>query len=748
MSCTHIFEYPQFRLLRAAVKDQAELLAISSAGPVDITYGSDQEMEKGYRQYVSGWTFGTFGLKPALGRLLTASDEAKPGAHPYAVLSYEYWTRRFGQDPKVLGRTFRQGLIVYEIVGVCERGFTGTETGAMTDFFVPTMMNARAIDNPNWGWFRTWVRINPGVSVPHMREVLQASMTAHRREKVKSWNAGIGKQRIEMYIHAPLQLEPASAGVSGYQGRYRRPLAILGVVVLLVLLIACANVANLMTAQAASRAKEMALRVSIGAGRMRLLQLVLVESGLIALFATLLGGLFAMWAAPFVVSMINPSDSPAKLALPADWRVLGFAAILAAGVTVLFGIGPAVRASSVKPMMVLRGGEQPHSRRRVMHLLTAAQMAFCIMVLFVTGLFLTTIRKLQNQSTGFAVDNVITLDAGSNARQPFAFWDQVTEHLRSIPGVEAVGASSWALMSGNGLSSPVRVGGEGRNDLSEPYFLNVTPKWLETMKIPLLDGRDFRADDTSENKAIVNEAFAKRYFKGENPVGRSFEVAREKDSEAVQIVGYVRDARYRDIREEIRPTAYIPFRSAKEPGEAGAAIIVRTAASVDPLRLASILRQEVPRARSEFRVGSVRTQRQLVQLHMIRERLLAALSLFFAVVALLLAGVGLFGVIQYAMLQRRREIGIRMALGARAADVVRRVTVESFAMLGLGALAGLIAGMLSTRFIESLLFDVKGSEPSMIAAPALILLATALLAALPPVAQAVRIDPALMLRSE
>ncbi len=316
-------EYPFFRVLRESVKGQAELLAISYASRIDITYGSDQEMEKAYRQYVSGWTFGAFGLKPALGRLLTSSDDVKPGAHPYAVLSYDYWSRRFGQDPKAVGRTFKIGLTAYEIVGVCEKGFTGTETGTMTDFFVPTMMNAKAVEEANWSWFRGWVKLNPGAPAEQVQQKLFAAKTSYRREKVKTWGPGPTAEEKDRYVNEPLLLEPAFSGASGMQKDYRQPLAVLGLVVALVLLIACANVANLMTAQATARAKEMALRVSIGAGRLRLLQLVMVESALIAAAATVLGGLLAWWAAPFVVTMINPPGQPARLALPADWRVLG-----------------------------------------------------------------------------------------------------------------------------------------------------------------------------------------------------------------------------------------------------------------------------------------------------------------------------------------------------------------------------------------------------------------------------------------
>lgn len=333
------FEYPAFRRMREAVKGQAELLAISYNSRVDLTYGPDSEMEKAHRQYVSGWTFETFGLRPAAGRLLTAGDDVTPGGHPVAVISYDYWSRRFGRDPKAVGRTFRTGKDTYTIVGVLEDGFTGTETGTVTDIFTPTMMNAPAILEANWSWFRTWVQLKPGADREVVRQKVRAAYLAFRTDRTKEWKLKELRARVGEYVNAPVFLEPAAAGVSGMQKTYRRSLIILAVLVSLVLLIACANVANLMTAQASSRTRELSLRVSIGAGRGRLIQLVLVESALIALAAAALGSALAWWAAPLVVSMINPPDNPVRLHLPIDWRVAGFCAATAILVTLLFGLG-------------------------------------------------------------------------------------------------------------------------------------------------------------------------------------------------------------------------------------------------------------------------------------------------------------------------------------------------------------------------------------------------------------------------
>jgi predicted permease len=705
-------------------------------------------MEKAYRQYVSGWMFDSFGLKPELGRLFTESDDLTPGAHPVAVLSHDYWVRRFGRDPKVIGRKLRIGNDLFEIVGVAPAPFTGTETGIAIDIFFPTMMHA-GVTHSDWSWFRTFVRLKPGVAAEPVRERMYPPFQAVQEERAKGFG-GRPKRVVDEFLKQKLLLEPAAAGVSDMQKDFRRALVALGVLVALVLMIACANVANLMTAQAAARAREMALRVSIGAGRWRLVQLVLVESAMLAFLAAAIGGLFAWWSAPFVLSRINPPDNPARLFLSADWRVLGFAMALALGVTLLFGLAPALRASAVRPASALKGGEDPHSRRRLMHALIAVQVAFCFLVCFVAGLFVATFDKLSNQPTGFSAERLLALETVAQRPQAPVLWDQVAEHLRALPGVETVAMAGWPLLSGNGWNGFVSINGAPGDVLA--YFLAVSPGWIETMKIPLIDGRDFRADDTFPGVAIVNQAFAKAYFNGADPVGKWFEKGQGGEQRLHrQIVGLVGDARYRNMREPITPTAYVPLTAIDATGAfqplGSATFLVRTTGS-NPLALASVLRHEVPRARPEFRVSNIRTQTEINRQHTVRERLLAMLALFFAMVALLLAGVGLYGVLDYSVLQRRREIGIRMALGAQSGEIARRVTVEVFSMVVVGAIAGLALGMTSVRYIEALLYQVKGGDLGLMALPALAILAAALLAALPAVIHAVRIDPVAMLRAE
>ncbi|MCX6594472.1 MAG: ABC transporter permease [Acidobacteria bacterium] len=738
------YSYPLFRELLAAAEDRADLLAISWAVRVDLTYGSDADMEPAKRQYVSGWTFNALGLQPTLGRLLTPADDQQPGAHPVAVISHDYWVRRFGRDPGAVGRHFREGNDLYEIVGVGPEGFTGTEPGTLTDIFVPTMMNAAAINNAGWTWFRVWVQLRPGSDPEGVRQKLAAAYYHHRVERAKGWR-NVPQKVIDAYLGETVQLPSAAAGTSGLQRSYRRALLILGALVGLLLLIACANVANLMMAQAAARAQEMALRISIGAGRARLVQLVMMESALLALAATALGGLFAWWSAPFVVSLIKPPDDPARLILPADLRVLLFAAALTAMVIFLFGLAPALRASAVRPIAAMRGGADPRGRRRLMNGLVAAQVAFCFLVHFVAGLFVTTFDRLSDQPLGFAADRLMTVKVESNSKDLAVPAEQVAEALRGVPGVQQVSWASWPLMSGNAWTEPVRRRGQQDWDASPCYFLNTSPGWLETMQIPLRAGRTFRPGDVHPKAAIVNEAFAKRYFPGESPLGREFEVPGRGDQVMrIEIVGVAGDARYRSPREAIRPAAYVPFEANASPQ---GTYLVKTA-SASPLELATALRRAVPQVHAALRVSNIQTQQRLIDANTTRERLLAVLSRFFAAVALLLAGIGLYGVLNYSVVQRRREISIRMALGAQPADVAWKVTAEVFVMLIVGSGIGLVAGIGSESYLETLLFSVKATDWAIIATPVATLVAAAVLAALPPLWRAIRVDPARVLRAE
>jgi predicted permease len=744
--------YPMFQRMRTEVEDQAELIGVSYADRLDLTYGSDQEMEKEYVQFVSGWMFSAFGVRPAAGRLFTAKDDGEPGAHPYAVLSHDYWTRRFGADPSIVGRNVRIGEISYQIIGVAEERFTGTETGTITGIFLPmAMKNPQTLASWNNFWMRTFLQLKPGVAVEPLEEKLRAIFHAINEERMKTL-VSLTPQQRELFFREELRVEKATAGRSNLQRDYRVPLETLAAIMGLVLLMVCANVGNLLTAQAAARAREIALRVSLGAGRWRLIQLVLVESALRTVLAAFAAGVFAWWATPFVAGMINPADNPARFVLAADWRMVACLSLLSTAVTVLFGFAPVLRAWTTRPASVLRGGGSATRGGRLMHFLTATQAAFCSLVLFSAGLFVTTFQRLTHTPTGFSAERVLNLETLTHQPQPPELWDQVAEHLREMPGVEAVAMTTWPLMSGESAVAEISINGAAPGDVLSDW-LSVSPGWMDEMRIPFLDGRDFRRQEMSPGVAMVNQSFANQFFGGEDPVGKTFEkVDGPRRHESFRIVGYVKDARSRDnLRLPVRPTAYVPFHALDATSAAqlrGRGTFVVRTGTANPLALALPLRQEVRRARPEFYVSNIRTQTEINLGRTFRERLLAVIGFFFAGVAVVLGGVGLYGVLHYAVVQQRREIGIRIAVGAQARKIAQLVSVQVILTTAAGAAAGLGVGIVLARFAEALFFQVKATDGAMLAFPIAMWALVMLLAATAPILRAVRIDPVELLRAE
>lgn len=739
--------YPNFELMREAAKGKAELLAVSNTERTDVTYVTDEETEKAYVQYVSGSMFDVFGLRPAQGRLFTAQDDRTPGAHPYAVLSYDYWKRRFGRDPKVVGKTVRLGERIFEIVGVGPETFTGTEPGTVTEIFLPTMMN-RWVTRKDASWHRTLAIVNPGEPIEPLRAKMEAVSRRFERERL---GGAVPKQMYESAATERVLIEPATSGASTMQQDYRNALMWLAVLVALVLLIACANVANLMTALATSRAREMALRVAIGAGRWRLIQMVLVESAMLAVLAAIGGAVFGWWSAPLVTRMISTPDYPARLILSPDWRVFGFGVALVVAVVLLFGLLPALRASAVRPVSALKGGEDTHTRRRALHGLIAVQVAFCFVVVFVAGLLVGTFRKLETRPLGFDASGLLLLETVSPHGQQPETWAQVGESLRAMPGVERVAESGWPLLSTGDWNGSISVNG-GPASTDWGHFLTVSPGWLETMRLPLLAGRDFRQSDTFPGAAIVNETFVKQFLGGKEPLGAYFEkVNYLGPGQKCQIVGVVADAPYRWLREPILPVAFVPYREVDEKAvvqpESSGTFLVRMKDG-DPQAMGAELRRKISHAGAGLRVSNVQTQQELLDAQIVRERLLAMLGFFFATVAVLLAGIGLYGVLNYTVLQRQKEIGIRIALGARGAKVMRLVAAEVVRMVTIGSIAGIVLGLGTARYVQSLLYGVKASDAAMLGIPVATIAIAVALAAVPAVRRALRVDPVEMLRAE
>jgi len=739
-----------FKLMRDAVKDQADLIATSGADRTDITWSTDDEMEKANVSYISCNMFPLFGLEPALGRLLTPTDDRAFGLAPYAVLSWDYWNHRFGRDPHVLGRTLEIDDEKFQIIGVGPREFTGTEKGTVADIFVPLSMNSFATQE-GMSWHHIFLMLKPGISPATTLEPLRQHLSVINHTFEAGCSAcfwGAPQATIDRILNQKLVIDPAGAGVSDLQKEYSRLLGVLGLLAALVLLIACVNVANMMTAQAVGRAQEMALRISIGAGRGRLVQLILAQSAVLALLASVLGACFAAWSAPFVLGLINPPSNPARLALTADWRVLLFGFGIIVLVVVMLGLLPALRASAVRPVAALKGGEDPHAPRRLMRGVIALQVAFCCLVLFLSALFVRSFQRLQNRPLGFSTDRLLLLQTNAGKGQLPVVWNQTAEALRAVPGVESVAISSWPLLGHLRINSHISVNGAPPT-LPSAFFLNVSPGWLSTMKIPLVAGRDFRPEETSPGSAIVNETFAKTFFPGQDPIGRTFE--RGANQPLNKIVGVTPDIPDHDLRAPDGPVFYVPFNTVDDHSAAKAVSFATFTLHTElqnPLALADTLRHLIAERHNGLRVSNVTTQLDLIRDQTIRERLIAMLAAFFAAVALLLAGIGLYGVLNYSVLQRRREIGIRMAIGSSRSGIVRLVTLDVFVMIALGGSAGMALGFGAARYVASLFYQVKATDADVIALPAFAIVLTALVATLPAVVRALRTDPTEILRSE
>ena len=690
-----------------------------------------------------------FKLEPALGRLLTPGDDRGHGLNPYAVLSWDYWNHRFGRDPHVLGRSLHIGDQAFEVIGVGPRAFSGTEKGTVTDVFVPLTMNSLATQE-NFDWHRTFLMLKPNVERSDIEQLRQHLSAVSRAFEVDCSTCfhGMTQADIDRFLNQELVFSPAGAGISDLQKDYRRQLGVLGLLVALVLLIACVNVANMMTAQAAARAHEMALRISIGAGRRRLVQLILCQSALLAFFASVLGALFAAWSAPFVLSLINPPDNPARLDLPADWRVLLFGCGLMLLIVLLLGLLPALRASAIRPVVALKGSEDAHAPRRLMRGAIALQVAFCFLVLYLSSLFVASFQRLENRPLGFSTDRLLLIQTVAGKGQLPVVWAQTAEALRAVPGVNSVAIARWPLLGRIAINSSISVNGAPPSQTSA-FFLNVSPGWLSTMKIPLLSGRDFGPEDTSPGAAIVNETFVKTFFPGQDPIGRTFE--RGANQPLNRIIGVTPDAPYRELREPNRAVFYGPFVEVDDksaPKEVDFATFTIHTDAQNPLALAESVRQVIAQRHNGLRVSNITTQLDLFRDQTIRERLIAMLATFFAAVALMLAGIGLYAVLNYSVLRRRREIGIRIAIGSTRAGIVRVVTLDVFLMTALGGCAGIALGFGAARFVKSLFYQVKATDADMLALPACAILLTAIVATLPSVLRALRINPTEILRTE
>jgi predicted permease len=749
------FSYPQYELLRDTARHDADIFAMNLSGSLrpalfDDSGGANENIRV---ESISGRGFDILGVKCAVGRLIQPEDDSPTGSHPVAVLSHAFWKRRFGASPSAIGRQVTIGAKNFQIIGIAAAPFGGVQPGYLTDLWLPLSVAAdsRSLANPDSGNFKVWGRLHQVADRSQLRERLQAVLTNFLRDRARiNPPRNLLGAQLRQFTDTPLRIRDASSGTDSlFRLQFRRPLWILSLVCTLLLLIACSNVANLLLARASARDSEMALRISLGAGRFRLMRQMLVESVQVAAAACILAVGFAAFIAPAIVGRFGPTEFPAWLDVAPGSRTLLFAATLSLITALLFGIVPALRGFSASPDAALKTGGTHHSGRiGSLRWMLSAEIGFSVAVLFISGLLLLSFRKLIAVDLGFTSENVALFDLVP--REPDyhrrSSGGELLEHLRLLPGVQAASLSQQRPMGGDmaWIMTPViRLPGQP-NQTVRPREVPVSAGFFHAMQIRWIAGRDFLPEEIASNSqsVIVNQAFVDKFLHGQDPIGQQFDkIGDDPDPIRQQIIGVVGNARYNNLREPERPSIYTPLRNL-----AGATLNVRTTSGI--ASLVPWFRKEIEASAPDLTVrGSILLQAQIDNT-MISERLLAILAGFFSVVALLLAGVGLYGVINYAAVRRTHEIGIRVALGARRAAVVGLVVSDTFMIVVVGVSLGIAVGIAMARYLASQLFGVRPTDFWSLAAPVVCILLVAVGAALPPALRAASADPLIALRHE
>jgi predicted permease len=757
---TDIFSAPLYRELRDGNSVFSGMYAAGSAHRVDMNDASQPgsgNVSSSVR-IVSGNYFSVLGVNAVAGRTLTSDDDKAQHGHPVAVISYDCWKNRFALSPETIGKTVRLNHYPFTIIGVAPPGFFGDIVGENLDIFVPLAMQAELMRGRDWyqnrnaSWLQIMGRLKPGASLEQARANLNV---VYQQILAGSFGAALEPADLKAIQKRQIDVAPGGRGLSWVRSDYQKPLLLLMAMVGLILLIACVNVANLLLARASGRAKEVAVRLAIGASPRRIVRQLLTESVLLAFLGGALGTLLATWGVTLLAKLVE-----ADLATGADARVLGFTAGICLLTGILFGLVPALRAvhSSLAPALkeVAVSGSKSSSRWSWGKGLVTGQVALSLLVLFAAGLLVRSLRNLQTSDTGYRHEHLLLMGldpvaSGYDVPRTMGLGHEILDKFSVVPGVRAVTFSENGLFSGTESGDNIIVPGftppQDADRLSASD--DVGPGYFRTLGIPLLLGREIGLQDTASSPrvAVVSQSFAKFYFHEQNPIGRKFSIDDDKRrDQPIEIIGVAADSKQNSLRQPAERRFYLAYLQESE----GRALIMNVEISTagDPAGVATDLRKQIQSIDPNLTIRRVHTMDELIDDSIGEQVVLAKLSGFFAALALVLACIGLYGIMSYTVAGRTREIGVRMALGAQRTDVLWLVLGEALVLVAVGIVVGVPAAIASSKLLSSMLFGLSATDPASLATVTLTLGLVAALASYIPARRATKVDPMVALRYE
>ncbi len=701
-------------------------------------------------EYVTGDYFRGLAVSPAAGRLINSEDD-RPGAAPVAVISFATSEQRFGGPSSAIGQPVLVDSVPFTVIGVAPPEFFGVDPAAAPDLYLPLHTNvlvdgaraARMYPDENFYWIEMMGRLRPGVSMAQAQAALAP--------RFHQWVAATATTDGERAKLPALMLNPGAAGLGSLRRQYSKPLYVLLTMVGLILAIACANIANLLLARAAARRREMAVRLSLGAGRFRVVRQLLTESVMLASLGGTFGVLFAIWGVRWLTLLLSNGHENFTLHAELNWHVLGVTAALSVVCGLLFGLVPAIQATRPDVMPALQSGRGGGPRRRAQHVLVIAQIAISFVILVAAGLFVRTLNNLHSVQLGYARENILLFSlnarqAGHRDPQIVTFYADLRKRFESIPGVSSATLSQSSIINaaraGQPIKGPMKIGAV---TIDSARIMAAGPRFLTTMQIPILAGREIDDRDQAGSRpvAVISERLARAYSENENPVGRRITLPDEKRD--LEIVGVSANVRYGGLKneEESAMTVFVPV--SQFPSDR-VTYALRTAG--DPLRFVQSAHEIVREADSRIPLTNVITQAAEIDRTISRELMFAKLCTIFAVLALLMACVGLYGTMSYSVAREVSEIGIRMALGAQRGAVVWMVLRRVLLLAAVGLAISVPATLGASRLVESFLFETQPNDPGTLALAGVILLSAAILAGYAPARRASRIDPLAALRQK